>query len=86
MTQRGEHTWDLTITYHRCSQCGYILENRDIYQYRKESEYKDKEGYYKDLECPRCHHKWTAKKPARSTIGPFLGEPEPVEIDWSEHK
>ena len=79
MTQRGEHTWDLIITYHRCPKCGFILEDRHIYEYRNG-------GYYKDLECPRCHQKWEAKKPGRLTIGPFLGEPEPVEMDWERNK
>ena len=75
MTQRGIHTWDLVIEYLRCPQCGYILENRDKYQYRLGK-------YQKDLECPRCKHLFTVTKKARSAIGPLLGEPEPVEILW----
>ena len=36
MTQKGEHTWDLVVDYHRCPKCGYINESRVEYQQHKD--------------------------------------------------
>lgn len=77
MTQRGTHTWDLIVDYHRCPKCGWIIENRHIYEYRS--------GKYRvELECDRCHHQSTAIKRSRLTFGPLIGDPQPVEMEWGE--
>ncbi len=75
MSQLGEHTWTLVISYHRCSACGFILESRQDYEYRFGK-------YQKDLECDRCHHRFTLTKAAKPRFGPFIGEPQPAEINW----
>jgi len=77
MSQKGEHTWDINIHYHECPKCGFIIENRNQYQKRSGR-------YQKELECDRCHYKFTATKRAVQRFGPLLGEAEPVEIDWGE--
>jgi uncharacterized C2H2 Zn-finger protein len=78
MSQRGTHTWDLVIEYIRCPECGFIIENREKYQYRLGK-------YQKDLECPRCHHRFTITKNVKPKFGPLIGEAQPVEMDWEEH-
>lgn len=77
MSQRGSHTWDRAIHYHRCPFCSFIFESRKIYEYLLGK-------YQKDLECLRCNKKFTVTKNTRLTFGPLLGEPEHVEIDWSK--
>lgn len=76
MTQKGEHTWDLVLDYHRCLNCGYIFESRQKYEYRFRK-------YQKDLECPRCKHLFTVTKETKPTFGPLIGDPQPAEVDWS---
>lgn len=75
MTQRGPHTWDLVIQYHKCPSCGYIMESREGYRYRLGE-------YLKDLECPRCHKAFTIKKNIEITVGPIFGEGKPCEMEW----
>lgn len=75
MTQRGTHTWDLVLDYHRCPKCGNIVESRDKYQYQAGK-------YQKEIECDRCHHLFIAVKPTKLTFGPLIGDPEPPEMDW----
>jgi len=77
MTQKGPHTWDINIQYHRCPKCGFILENRDNWQYRLGK-------YQKDLECPRCKQSFTVIKKTKPRFGPLIGEPQKAEFDWSE--
>lgn len=78
MTQKGEHTWDLVLQYHRCPVCGFIIESREDYQYRMGGVYQ------KDLECPRCKHRFTLTKPRKPTFGPLIGDPQPAEVDWKD--
>ena len=75
MTQKGTHTWDLILHYHRCPTCGYIIESREDYQYRMGQ-------YRKRLECGRCHHRFILIKKGHMTLGPLIGEAEPVEVTW----
>lgn len=79
MTQKGAHTWDIILQYHRCPKCGNIIESREDYQYILGK-------YQKEVECDRCHHVFTLIKNVKPTFGPLIGEPEPVEIDWKERK
>ncbi len=76
MTQKGTHTWDLIVQYHRCPKCGYIIESRENYQYCLGR-------YQKDLQCTRCQQFFTVFKQRRPSFGPFFGDSEPIEIDWS---
>lgn len=76
MTQKGTHTWDLYVAYHRCPHCGYIMESRENFKYRLRK-------YTKDLECPRCHYLFTLIKPSSPSLGPLIGEAQPPEFDWS---
>lgn len=76
MREKGTHTWDLYLTYHRCPNCGFIFESREDYVYRMGK-------YQKDLICPRCHHSYTLTKGQRPLIGPVFGEPPKPEFDWS---
>ncbi len=75
MTQKGTHTWDLIVQYHRCPKCSRIFESREDYQYRLGR-------YEKDLECPNCHYMYTLTKEKRPSFGPLIGEPQPKEIEW----
>ncbi|MBA3957838.1 MAG: hypothetical protein H0X51_05525 [Parachlamydiaceae bacterium] len=76
MTQKGTHTWDLVVHYHKCPECGYIIESRQDYHYQLGK-------YIKELECSRCHKHFTVQKPSKPRFGPLLGEPEHPEFDWS---
>lgn len=76
MTQKGTHTWDLIVQYHRCPKCGYIQESRENYEYRLGK-------YEKDLECERCHHRYHLEKKVKAKFAPLVGEPEYVEWDWN---
>lgn len=64
--QHGTHTWDLVIDYYHCPNCGYILEDRQKFEYRLGL-------YQKDLNCPRCHRMFTVTRRRRHTFGPLLG-------------
>jgi len=55
MTQKGEHTWDLIIQYHRCPYCEKIVESRDDYHYQLGS-------WIKEVTCDRCGRTFTLKK------------------------
>lgn len=76
MGQKGAHTWTIVVDYHRCPACGYILECRDDFEYRLGV-------YQKDLICGRCRHHFTVAKKSKPTLGPFIGNPYPKEVDWS---
>lgn len=75
MRQKGTHTFDIFLTYHRCPKCGYIFESREDYQYRMGK-------YEKDLTCPNCGHFYTLTREGRPSIGPFFGEAPKPEFDW----
>lgn len=75
--QKGPHTWDLTVHYHKCPSCSYILESRDDYIYRLGN-------YIKELDCPRCDHSFTIKKNVKPSIGPFFGEGSTMEMEWGD--
>lgn len=75
MTQKGTHTWDLTLDYHRCPQCGFIIESRDSYQYRLGA-------WIKDLQCERCGHTFSLQKDRKPSFGPLFGDPQPKEMEW----
>jgi hypothetical protein len=77
MTQKGLHTWDLNLHYHRCPRCGFIIESREDYQYRMGV-------YLKDLQCSRCQLRFTITKPSEPTFGPLIGDAEPVEMEWRD--
>lgn len=63
---KGNHTWDIIIQYHRCPKCGVIMESRLDYEYRLGK-------YQKDLECERCGHRFTLTKKTKPTFGPLWG-------------
>jgi len=75
MRQQGTHTWDITIHYHRCPACGFIIESRHDYQYRLGK-------YKKDLICKRCQNHFTVMKSTHPKLGPLIGKPQPVETEW----
>lgn len=79
MTQRGTHTWDLVIHYHRCPACGLIIESRQDYKYRLGK-------YQKDITCRRCLHHFILTKPTQPRFGPLIGPSQPVEVDWDAGK
>lgn len=76
MTQRGDHTWDIVISYHKCPHCEYIIEDRTKYEYHNGM-------YVKELQCPKCKHVFKVKKNVKLRVGPLIGEPEHTEVDWS---
>lgn len=76
MTQNGTHTWNLNLHYQRCPSCNYIFENRQAFENRLGT-------YQKDLECPRCHHQFTITKNVHIQPGPFIGEGDKAEMNWS---
>ncbi len=77
MSQKGIHTWDLVLMYHRCPHCDYLFESRKPFSYML--------GKYKKEEtCPRCNKDFILEKPSSHTLGPFFGEPTPTEITWGE--
>ena len=76
MTQKGEHTWDLLLHYHRCPKCGFIKESREDF-------YNRQGALIKELTCERCHHQWMVTKKRQPTFGPLIGTPQPPEFDWS---
>ncbi|MCB1119557.1 MAG: hypothetical protein KDK65_06320 [Chlamydiia bacterium] len=70
------HTFPIHIHYHRCPDCGKILENRHDWDYRL--------GYYlKDLTCSYCHHSWTEEKGGHFRLGPLFTQPKTAAFDWS---
>lgn len=75
MTQKGPHTWDLIVQYHRCPKCGFVMESRTDYEYRLGK-------YQKDIECERCGNRFTLTKRTRPSMGPLFGEGDHVEVEW----
>lgn len=67
MRKGGNHSWDMTVYYHRCPECGYIFESRQGYS--------DILGdYLKEETCPRCEKEFQLKKIKRPSFGPLLGK------------
>lgn len=75
MAQKGTHTWDLYLRYHRCPKCGFIIESRQDFENRFGE-------YVKELVCNRCQHHFTLSKHEKITFGPFTGDPQPAEFNW----
>lgn len=75
MSQKGTHTWDLIIQYHRCPECGYIIESRCDFHYRMGK-------WIKELSCPRCSHQFTLENNKKPTFGPLIGSSQPPEVEW----
>lgn len=50
--EKGTHTWDVFVRYHRCPRCGVIAESRDDYIYRFGE-------YVKQVDCTACGHRFT---------------------------
>lgn len=81
MIQKGTHTWELYLYYHRCPKCGYIIESRQNFD--------DRFGKrVKELLCSRCQARFSVIKTERPTFGPFTGDRQPIEMDWEteQHK
>ena len=76
MPQKGTHTWDLILHYHRCPKCGFILESREDFKYQAGK-------YIKEVECSRCKNHYVVTRSLKPTFGPIIGHPEPKEWDWS---
>ncbi len=76
MTQKGLHTWDLVLQYHRCPRCGYIIESRADFIYRLGS-------WVKDVHCERCGNAFEVTKVRKPSFGPLIGDPQPYEMDWN---
>jgi len=75
MREKGNHTWDIFVHYHRCPHCGYITESRKDYEsYEKEQK--------KEITCDRCQNNYTVTKAAQSGFGPLFGKSEHAEIHW----
>lgn len=73
--RNGNHTWDLIIEYHRCPDCGYIIESREDYRYLFGK-------WVKDVSCERCGKHFKLTKVMNHTFGPLIGRPQPPEITW----
>jgi len=79
MSQQGKHTWDIIIHYHRCPECGFIIENREGYRYQLGK-------YQKEVVCDRCHNHFMLVKQREPSIGPLIGDPQPIETEWGDPK
>lgn len=77
MTQKGLHTWDLILQYHRCPKCGFIIESRDDFKYRLGK-------WLKAVHCERCGFSFELSKARKPSFGPLIGDPQPVEMDWTQ--
>lgn len=73
--QRGDHTWDVHVEYHRCPKCKKILESRKPFVYRLGK-------YVKEIECEACGHRFTEVKKRKPRFGPLIGDPQPAEVEW----
>lgn len=66
MSQKGTHTWDLIIQYHRCPHCGYIFESREDYEHQSGE-------WVKNVACPRCQHPFQLKRKQKPHWAPIFG-------------
>lgn len=63
--QIGDHTWKVQVAYHKCPECGYIVENR--------TDYQDHLGIKKkDIVCPKCHTHYFVYKKGSKALGPLI--------------
>lgn len=76
MTQKGTHTWDIIIQYHRCPHCGNIIESRQDYEYQMGK-------WLKEVICDRCKKATCFESKIKPKFGPLIGTPQPPEFDWS---
>lgn len=79
MRRKGDHTYDLYLTYHRCPKCGNIFESRSDYMYQMGK-------YVKNLECPKCKNSYFLERSRQPPIGPFFGANPKPEFDWSNNE
>ncbi len=77
MGQKGIHTWDMHLEYHRCPECGHVFESRQGYDYILGK-------YQKEEECPRCYDRFMITKKRSVSFGPLIGDPQPVETEWGK--
>lgn len=75
MSQKGLHTWDLVLQYHKCPSCGAIIESRKDFHYRFGI-------WIKEVTCLRCSHVFELIKDRKPTFGPLIGDPQPFEMEW----
>lgn len=78
LRQSGDHTWELTIHYHRCPKCGWIIESRQDYEQGFDGIYR------KELTCDRCQANFVQEKHLPPKFGPLLGKPTQAEVDWRD--
>lgn len=78
MSEKGSHTWDIIIDYHRCPNCEFINESRKKYHILQGKQQKE-------IDCQRCHHRFVViKKGAVPKIRPIFSNADSYEIDWDE--
>ena len=77
MSDKGSHTWEMILHYHRCPDCGYIFESRKPYE-------EVMGRLEKEERCPRCTEKFLVSKERKPTFGPLIGDPQPVETEWGK--
>jgi uncharacterized C2H2 Zn-finger protein len=57
-------TWDIFHHYHKCPECGYILEDR--------SDFVNYQGIpQKNLHCSRCNFHFKVQKKPSKALGPL---------------
>jgi hypothetical protein len=71
MTQKGSHTWDITIDYHLCPKCKHIVEDRQEYILN-----------VKEVKCSFCGHLFSVFRAKKSSWSLFSGSD--AEWDWPE--
>lgn len=77
MPQKGTHTWDMILHYHRCPECGYVFESRHPYEMILGK-------LQKEEECPRCFDRFMIEKQREVSFGPLIGDPQPIETEWGK--
>ena len=73
--ERATHTWDISLAYHGCPECGYIIESRKAFK-------RSLKSLKKQISCPRCHHTFTLEKPLPHSFGPLLDGATNTEFTW----
>lgn len=68
--RHGTHTWDMPLHYYSCTQCQYIIENREKFE-------RQANLLEKKIVCPRCQNSFEVTKKKSSSFWPILGhDPE----------
>ena len=77
MPQKGTHTLDLVVMYHRCPKCDFIFESRKPF-------HVENGKYLKEETCPRCQHIFEDQVKPDSPLGALLhlGAPTKPEFTW----